>query len=105
MAEKMTDTGYCCHLQLFGYRVTLDVMITSGNRQWPLSEFHQLLPVTVGTEMTVLAGKGQEIFEATVFAFHAGKAVVHVTAVPVSEDDSDGRIGVWIECNLIKILH
>jgi hypothetical protein len=42
----------------------------------PLPEFHDSLLRQGGAEMTAFAGKGQEIFMATIFAFDAGEAVV-----------------------------
>jgi hypothetical protein len=36
--------------------------------------------------MTALAGECQEIFMAAVFAFHAGKAVVQITAIEIAID-------------------
>jgi len=35
--------------------------------------------------MTALVGEGQEIFVAAIFTFHAGKAVVLITAMNVAE--------------------
>ena len=52
----------------------------------PLPEFHHVLLMTRRTEMTALAGECQEIFMAAIFAFHAGKAVVQITAVEITID-------------------
>jgi hypothetical protein len=37
-------------------------------------------------KMTALARKCQQIFMAAVFAFHAGKAVVQITAIEITID-------------------
>jgi hypothetical protein len=47
----------------------------------PFPEFHHPLLMAGGTEMTALAGEGQEIFMLTIRAFHPGKAVVQVATV------------------------
>jgi hypothetical protein len=39
-----------------------------------------------GAEVAALAGKRQPIFMAAIFAFHAGKAVVRITAVEIAID-------------------
>jgi hypothetical protein len=53
----------------------------------PFPEFHHPLLMAGGTEMTALAGKGQEIFMLTIRAFHPGKAVVQVATVQVAGND------------------
>jgi PAS domain-containing protein len=53
----------------------------------PLPELHDALLVAGGAEVAALAGKGQEIFMAAVFALHAGKAVVRVATVEVPVND------------------
>ena len=52
----------------------------------PFPEFHHAFLMTRGTEMTALAGECQKIFMAAVFAPHAGKAVVQITAVEITID-------------------
>lgn len=52
----------------------------------PLPKFHHALLVTGRTEMTAFAGKCQQVFVATVFAFHTGKAMTKVAAIPVTVD-------------------
>ena len=37
--------------------------------------------------MAALAGKGQKVLMAAVFAFHAGKAVVQIPAIQITVDD------------------
>jgi len=49
-----------------------------------LPEFHHALLMAGGTEVTALAGKGQEIFMAAILAFDAGKTVVRVAAIQIS---------------------
>jgi hypothetical protein len=69
--------------QVFGYRVTQDVMIASGNLQWPYHKFHHTFLVAGGAEVTALAGKCQEVFVAAVFAFHTGKSVMQIAAIEI----------------------
>ena len=52
----------------------------------PFPEFHHALLMAGGTEMTALAGKGQQIFMAAIFAFHTGKAVVQIAAIEIAVD-------------------
>jgi hypothetical protein len=52
----------------------------------PLPEFHHPLLMTGWTKVAALARKCQQIFMAAVFAFHAGKAVVQITAVEMTID-------------------
>jgi hypothetical protein len=73
--------------QVFGYRVTQDVMIASGNLQWPYPKFHHTFLVAGGAEVTALAGKCQEVFVAAVFAFHTGKSVMQIAAIEVPVND------------------
>ena len=47
------------------------------------SELHKVLLMAGGTEMTALAGEGQEVFIAAFFAFHTGKAVVQIAAIEI----------------------
>jgi hypothetical protein len=50
----------------------------------PFPEFHHALLVAGWAEMAALARKCQQIFVAAVFALHAGKAVVQVTAIEIT---------------------
>ena len=52
----------------------------------PLPEFHHPLLMARWAEMTPLARKCQEVFVAAVFAFHAGKPVVQITAIEITID-------------------
>ena len=52
----------------------------------PLAEFHDTFLMAGGAKVTALAGKGQQIFMAAVFAFHAGKAVVQIATVEITID-------------------
>ena len=52
----------------------------------PFPEFNHELLMTRRTEVAALAGECQEIFMAAIFAFHAGKAVVQITAVEITID-------------------
>jgi len=53
----------------------------------PVPEFHHPLLMAGGTEMTALAGEGQEIFMLTIRALHPGKAVVQVATFQVAGND------------------
>jgi len=44
----------------------------------PLPEFDHALLMTGGAEVVPLAGEGQQVFMAAIFAFHTGKPVVQV---------------------------
>jgi hypothetical protein len=53
----------------------------------PFSEFHHPLLMAGGTEMTGLAGEGQNIFMAAIPALHQGKALVQVSAFQAAVND------------------
>jgi hypothetical protein len=40
--------------------------------------------MTGGAKVAALAGKGKQIFMAAIFTFHAGKAVVQITAIEIA---------------------
>jgi hypothetical protein len=52
----------------------------------PLSEFHHAFLVAGWAEMAPLAGECEQIFVAAIFTFHAGKAVVQITAIEITID-------------------
>jgi len=56
------------------------------NHAEPFPEFHHALLMAGWAEMTALAGECQEVFVAAVFAFHAGKPVVQITAIEIAID-------------------
>jgi hypothetical protein len=47
----------------------------------PFAELHHSLLMAGWEEMAALAGEGQQVLVAAVFAFHAGKTVVRVATV------------------------
>jgi len=53
----------------------------------PFPEFHHPVLMVGGTEMTVLAGEGQEIFMVAIPALHSGKAMVQAFAFQVAVND------------------
>jgi len=58
----------------------------------PLPKFHHALLMARWAEMTVLARKCQEVFVAAAFTFHAGKAIVQITAIEIAIDH---LLDVW----------
>jgi alkanesulfonate monooxygenase SsuD/methylene tetrahydromethanopterin reductase-like flavin-dependent oxidoreductase (luciferase family) len=50
----------------------------------PFAELHHPLLMAGGAKMATLAGKRQQILMAAIFALHAGKAVVQITAVKIA---------------------
>jgi hypothetical protein len=53
----------------------------------PFPEFHDALLMARWTEMTALAGKGQQILVTAVFTLHPGETVVRVAAVEITVND------------------
>jgi hypothetical protein len=53
----------------------------------PFPEFHHPFLMAGGTEMTALAGEGQEIFMVAIPTLHPGKAMVRVSAFQVAVND------------------
>jgi len=52
----------------------------------PLPEFHQAFLMAGWAEMAAPARKCRQIFMATVFTFHTGKAIVQITAIEIAID-------------------
>ncbi len=52
----------------------------------PLPEFHHAFLMAGGAEVAALAGKRQQVFMAAVFACHAGKAMLQISAVKITID-------------------
>jgi hypothetical protein len=50
----------------------------------PFPEFHHALLMAGGAEVTALAGEGEQVFMAAVFAFDTGKAVVQIAAIEIA---------------------
>jgi hypothetical protein len=50
----------------------------------PFPEFHHALLMAGGAEVAALTGKCKQIFMAAIFTFHAGKAVVQITAIKIA---------------------
>src|SRR5664280_1144386 len=50
----------------------------------PLPEFHHALLMARRAEVAALAGKCQQVFMATAFAFHTGKTVLQIAAIEIT---------------------
>jgi hypothetical protein len=50
----------------------------------PLPEFHDALLMAGRAEVAALAGKSQQVFVAAVFTFDAGKTIVQIAAIEIS---------------------